>query len=114
MLFFAKIIISAVLIAFASWLAGRNPRLAGFIIALPLASVLAIIFSYWQYRDMQKLNEFAVSILAAVPLSLFFFVPFILNRWLKFSFGTTFSLALFCVLIAYLIHSSIFKPGLFQ
>jgi len=109
MLFFAKIIISAVLIAFASWLAGRNPRLAGFIIALPLASVLAIIFSYWQYRDMQKLNEFAVSILAAVPLSLFFFVPFILNRWLKLNFSFSMILGFSCLYGAYLVHGAIFK-----
>lgn len=109
MLFLTKIFISASLIAFASWLAGRNPRLAGFIIALPLASVLAIVFSYWQYRDMQKINEFAVSILAAVPLSLFFFAPFILNRWLKLNFSFSMVLGFLCLLGAYLIHSLIFK-----
>ncbi|MBI4372746.1 MAG: hypothetical protein HY585_03350, partial [Candidatus Omnitrophica bacterium] len=76
-LFFGfKILLSAVVIAFTSWLAGRKPALAGFIIALPLVSMLSILFSYWQYRDMEKINQFANSILIAVPLSLCFFVPF--------------------------------------
>ena len=110
--FLAKSFFSGVMIAFASWLAGRKPVLAGFIIALPLMSILSILFSYWQYRDMQKINEFAVSILAAVPLSLFFFVPFLLNRWLKMNFIFTYLSALLLVAVAYWIHDLIFKSGM--
>ena len=33
------------IIALSSWLAGQYPKIAGFIIALPLASLLAVIFS---------------------------------------------------------------------
>ncbi len=109
MLFVIKIFISAGLIAFASWLAGKNPRLAGFIIALPLTSVLTLFWMYWQYRDMNKLNEFAVSILAAVPLSLVFFLPFVLNRWLKMSFAVTMIFGLVCLFGAYLLHTAFFK-----
>lgn len=75
------------LIACASWLAGRKPVLAGFIIALPLTSMIAILFSYAEYRDMDKINAFARSIFVVVPLSLTFFVPFLLNKWLKLNFG---------------------------
>lgn len=107
--FLTKSLLSGVLIAFASWLAGRKPILAGFIIALPLMSILSIIFSYLEYRDMQKINQFAVSILAAVPLSLSFFIPFLLNRWLKMSFPVTYALAVSGVALAYLAHSLIFK-----
>src|SRR5690606_4868662 len=42
----AKVLISACLIAFASWLSNKKPELAGFIIALPLTSLLALGFSY--------------------------------------------------------------------
>ncbi len=112
--FLSRSLISGLIIAYAGWLAGKKPVLAGFIIALPLMSMLSILFSYLQYRDMQKINEFAVSILVAVPLSLFFFLPFVLNRWLKWNFVATYTSAVGCVALAYLIHHLIFKTGLFR
>ena len=52
MLFFLlKVIGAGIIIAFASWLAGQNPKLAGFIIALPLVSLIAILFSYYEHND---------------------------------------------------------------
>ena len=54
-----KVLLSALIIAGISWYAGKNPPLAGFLIALPIISVLAISFSYFQYRDMEKINQFA-------------------------------------------------------
>lgn len=72
-------------------------------------SMLSIIFSYLEYRDMQKIDQFAVSILAAVPLSLSFFIPFVLNRWLKMNFTLTYALAIGCLALAYLAHSLTFK-----
>jgi hypothetical protein len=107
--FIVKTILSALIIAFASWLSGRKPVLAGFIIALPLMSMLAILFSYLEYRDMNKVNQFADSILVAVPLSLTFFIPFILNKWLKMGFVPTYLLAIACVFIAFFLHQFIFK-----
>jgi hypothetical protein len=101
MIFWLKILISAVMIVGASHLAGKRPVLAGFIIALPLVSILSLALAYFEHRDMEKVNQFAVSILAAVPLSLFFFVPFIANRWLKMNFFLTFFLGFVCVSLAY-------------
>lgn len=107
--FVMKIILSGMIIAFASWLAGKNPVLAGFMIALPLMSMLSILFTYWQYRDMEKINQFASSIFVAVPVSLTFFVPFLLNRWLKMGFALTYGLAVTCLAVAYLVHALIVK-----
>lgn len=109
MIFFAKILLSGIVIAFASWLAGRKPILAGFMMALPLASMLGILFSYLEYRDMNKINQFAVSILVSVPLSLSFFIPFVLNKYFKFSFPVTYFLAVGCIFFAYLLHAAVFK-----
>ena len=107
--FLLKTILSSILIAFASWLAGRKPVLAGFIIALPLMSMLAIFLAYLEHRNMAKINQFAESILVAVPLSLLFFVPFILNKWLKMNFTLTYTSGIALVGIAFLIHHFIFK-----
>ena len=52
MLFFLfKVIAAGLIVAFSSWLAGQNPKLAGFIIALPLVSLIAILFSYYEHND---------------------------------------------------------------
>ena len=45
MFFVAKVFLAGLIIAFSSWLAGQYPKLAGFIIALPIASLIAIIFT---------------------------------------------------------------------
>ena len=104
-----KILLSASIIAGISWYAGKNPSLAGFLIALPILSVLAISFSYFQYRDMEKINQFANSIVVSIPLSLLFFAPFILNRWLKWSFFPIILSGFILLFVGYLIHSRIFK-----
>lgn len=109
--FLFRVIMSAMIITGASWLSGKKPILAGFLIALPLMSILAILFSYLQYRDMNKVNQFADSIFAAVPLSLCFFIPFLLNRWLKMNFVMTFGAGLLFLGIAFFIHSWIFQPN---
>ena len=114
MFFLAKILISSVLIAFASWLAGRQNILAGFIVALPIVSMLSILFSFLEYRDMERINQFAASIFAAVPLSLLFFVPFLLNKWLKMNFAFTYAAAIGCLAVGFFIHHLIFKSNLFH
>ena len=54
MLFFLfKVIAAGLIVAFSSWLAGQNPKLAGFIIALPLVSLIAILFSYYEHNDTE-------------------------------------------------------------
>lgn len=112
MIFALKVALSAILISYASWLAGRKPILAGFIIALPLTSILAILFAYFEHRSMEKVNAFATSILVAVPLSLSFFIPFVLNRWLKMNFAFTFILSIIFLVAAYFIATSLFKIDL--
>ena len=112
MQFILKTVLSGVIIAFASWLAGKKPVLAGFIIALPLMSILSILFSYLEYRDMNKINQFAASILIGVPLSLTFFIPFVLNKWLKMGFLPTYLSALGLLALAYWIHGLIFKTNI--
>lgn len=111
MFFVVKVLISGVIVALASWLAGRKPVLAGFIVAIPIISILSIFWSYLEYRDMAKINQFAVTILVAVPISLSFFVPFVLNRWLKFGFLPTMVFALGLLALIYYVSSSIIERG---
>ena len=68
-----KVILAAVVISFASWLANKKPGVAGFIIALPLATILALLFNYTQFQDTEKSVQFARSVFLSIPLSLTFF-----------------------------------------
>jgi hypothetical protein len=43
-IFAAKLILAAAVIGYASWLSDKKPVLAGFIVALPLVSIL---YSFW-------------------------------------------------------------------
>ena len=107
--FLLKIFLSGCIIALASWLARRDFALAGFLVALPLVSMLSILFAYWETHDMEKINKFAVSILLGVPLSLTFFIPFVLNKWLKMNFETTYIAGVICLMAAYGAHRLILR-----
>jgi hypothetical protein len=85
MLFFLKVLLAAIVIAFASWLSGKKPELSGFIIALPLASLIALVFSYLEHKNPETSITFAKSILVGVPISYLFFLG--MNFWLIYAIG---------------------------
>ena len=102
--FLAKVLFSAVIISFASWLSIKKPILAGFIIALPLMSILSITFSYAEHKNFDKTILFAKSIAIAIPASLTFFLPFFFAKYLGLSFITTYCLALFFLILGFITH----------
>ena len=105
MLFTAvKIGLSALIIAFASWLSGKKPELAGFIVALPLVTLLTLAFSHLEYKDAQNTVLFAKSVFAAIPLTLLFFVPFLLADKLPMGFWAIYASGLALLTLGYFIH----------
>ncbi len=106
-LFIAKTVVAAAIISFASWLAGKRPELAGFIIALPLTTMLALAFAFAQTKDTEASITFAKSILVGVPISLLFFVPFLLAEKFQLSFWVCYAAGIILLAIGYLIHRSI-------
>lgn len=104
-----KVAAAAVLIAFASWLSGKKPELAGFITALPMISILAIAFSYIQYQDPTTTAQYARSIIFAVPVSWLFFVPFFfIEKW-SLNFWVAYALGLGLIIAGYFLHQFIMK-----
>lgn len=104
-----KIVISVSVIVFASWLSGKKPELAGFVIALPLASMLVLAFSYAEYQNAENSVRFAKSILAAIPLSLLFFVPFLLAQKLPLGFWGIYASGIALLIVGYFAHVFIMK-----
>ena len=104
-----KITISACVIAFASWLSNKKPDLAGFIMALPLGTILVLLFSYTEYRDPAASIRFAKSIFLAIPLPLMFFVPFLLADKLPFGFWGIYACGFALLILSYFIHTYVMK-----
>ena len=104
-----KVVIAAVVISFTSWLCGKKPEWAGLLVALPLTSMLALAFSFTEYKDPVKSVQFAKSILAAVPLSLLFFLPFVFADKLRLSFWAHYALGLILLVMGYYGHRFIMK-----
>ena len=82
----SKLFLAAAIITLTSWIAGKNPKLGGLMVAFPLASMLSLAFNRIEYKDPGNTVEFARSIFASIPLSLLFFVPFLFAKTLRLDF----------------------------
>ena len=107
MLFLIKVIFSAIILSFASWLSFKKPVLAGFIVSLPLVSLITILFSYAEYKDIDKTVSFAKSIFIGVPISLLFFLPFLFSKQLNLSFSQAYLSGIIILIVGYFIHKNI-------
>ena len=107
MIFFGKVLLAALVIAFASWLSGKKPELSGFIIALPLASILALVLSYLEHKNTESSVIFAKSILVGVPVSYLFFLPFFFAKSLSMNFWLIYGLGILLLIIGYFVHKFI-------
>ena len=106
MIYALKILISAVVIATASEIAKRvGPFWAAVLIAMPLTSILAMSWTYWDTRDPMLITDFTRDILVIVPVSLVFFLPFALERQTHMGFAANMALGLALLLLAVWILS---------
>jgi hypothetical protein len=102
---YLKVAIAVSVILGANWLANHaKPGLAGFIIALPVSSMLVLAFSYAEYKDPEASIKFAQSILSAIPLSLLFFVPFLAAKKLPFGYWGVYASGVLLLAGGYLAH----------
>jgi hypothetical protein len=104
MLAVVKIIVAAVLISTVSWLSGKKTGLAGFLTALPLTTLIALAFSQLEWGDAKQSVEYAKSVFVAIPVSLLFFVPFLLAQKFQLGFWTCYSSGIVLLAIGYFIH----------
>ena len=86
MLFWLKVILSGAVIATASALTKRVPWLGGMLVALPLVSLLTLIWVYIESNDVKQISALSWSIFWYVLPTLGFFVllPTLLKTGLSF------------------------------
>ena len=107
MIWLGKVLISAIIISFVSWLSNKKVGLAGFLTALPLTTLLSLAFSQIEWKDSAQSVEYAKNIFVAIPISLLFFVPFLLASKLNLSFWNCYISGVILLAVGYFIHSYI-------
>jgi hypothetical protein len=104
-----NVFISASVISLCIWLAGQYPRLAGFILALPLSTLLALALTQIQYQDQLKTLHLAKSIFVALLVTLVFFIPFLIAEKVKLGFWQAYVLAIMFIGAVYPLHRWLFR-----
>jgi hypothetical protein len=104
-----KTLISAGIITFVSWLSGHKTALAGFITGLPITTLLALGFSHIEYKNPSQSVAFAKSIFVAIPVSLLFFIPFLVAEKFNLGFWTCYLSGLILLGFGYFLHQFIMK-----
>lgn len=104
-----KVFVAAILISFVSWLSGKKIALAGFLTAIPLTTLIALAFSQLEWKDSAQSVEYAKSVFVAVPVSLLFFVPFLMADKLNLSFWGCYVFGIVLIVLGFFIHNWILK-----
>lgn len=105
--FLVKVLVSALIIAGVSELAKKLPSLGGLIAAMPLTTLLALIWLYTDTGDYQLAAVFTRSVLFAIIPTVFFFITALLlfRRGVSFYLVLVISFAVFA--LAAVIHQTL-------
>ena len=104
-----KTLISAIIIVVVSEIAKRYTWTAAIIVSLPLTSLLAFIWLYWDTKDTQKVIELSYStIVMSIPSFVFFIVLPLLLRF-KQNFILSIIVSILSTALAYIIFMFIVK-----
>ena len=104
-----KTIISALIIVAVSEIAKKYTWTAAIIVSLPLTSLLAFVWLYWDTKDSQKVIELSYSTIVMTVPSIVFFI--VLPTLLKLKQNFVFSLivSIISTAIAYALFMFIIK-----
>jgi hypothetical protein len=100
MYFTLKVLITALIISGVSELARRYTVWAALLASLPLTSILAFIWVYWETQDTGKIIELSYSVFWLVFPSLVFFLmlPFLLKQGIAFGWAMMLSVTIMALL----------------
>ena len=104
-----KTLISAIIIVAVSEIAKRYTWTAAIIVSLPLTSLLAFVWLYWDTKDTQKVIELSFStIVMSLPSFVFFIILPLLLKF-KQSFILSLIISIISTAIAYAIFMFFIK-----
>jgi len=108
-MFWLKVLVSAGIIAAAAEAAKRlGPFWGALIVALPLTSMLVMLFVWFDTRNAQLANDLARDIFVLVPVSLLFFIPFLAVKFTGLGFAANFATGTLLLLTGVLLLHRLF------
>ncbi|MFC1482690.1 DUF3147 family protein [Candidatus Margulisiibacteriota bacterium] len=101
---FVKIIVSALIITILSETAKKYTNISGFLAAMPITTLMILIWLYIEKRDVVLLSNFSKSVFWAIIPSLLFFIPPILLFKKGWNFYLVLSISFALLWVGFLIH----------
>ena len=102
-----KTIITAIIIVIIAEIAKRSSLLAGILASIPLTSLLAFIWLYWDTKDPQKVIELSNSIMLMIIPSFTFFIVLPIALKLNLTFIVSITSSIISTALVYWIYVSI-------
>ncbi len=104
-----KVAISAVVIVAVTEISKRSTLLGAALVSLPITSLLAFVWLYWDTGDAERVADLATNILWLVLASLIFFVSFPILIKAGWPFWSSLSVSLALTATAYLAMAFLLK-----
>tara|TARA_Y100001970_G_C14104047_1_gene787088 strand:+ start:595 stop:948 length:354 start_codon:yes stop_codon:yes gene_type:complete len=103
---FLKTIITAIVVVAVSEIAKRSSLLAALLASIPLTTFLALMWLYWETKNLEKIVELSNSVLLMVipSLSFFIFLPILIKMNLSFIFSMIGSIVLTAICYYFFIY----------
>ena len=101
--FLTKTILTAIIIIIVSEIAKKSSLLAAIIISIPLTSLLAFIWVYWESKDTEKIIDLSYNTMIMIIPSITFFIVLPIMLKFKFNFSISIIISILSTSIAYYI-----------
>lgn len=108
--FIVKIIISACIIATVSEIAKKFPSAGGLIAAMPITTLLSMLWIYYENKDINLISDFLTSVVIGTIISFIFFIAAILFIKKGFNFYLTIILSTIILGISVFLYQKFFHP----
>ena len=99
-----KIIITALLIVLVTEIAKRHTSLGGLIAAMPITTLLSLMWLYYEKKDLALLSDFTRAIFWGIFPTLLFFIPAIFLFKKGWNFYLVLGISFTCLGIGAYIH----------
>ena len=99
--FLIKTILTAIIIIIVSEIAKKSSLLAAIIISIPLTSLLAFIWVYWESKDTEKIIDLSYNTMIMTIPSITFLIILPIMLKFKFNFSISIIISILSTSIAY-------------
>lgn len=102
-----KIFITALIVAAITEISKRSVSIGGLIAAMPILTVIALLWFYYEKKDSVFMADFTKSVLAGFPMTIMFFIPTIYMFRKGYNFWLVMFVGLVCLFIGAYIQQKI-------